>query len=568
VALEKKLKRNRLYLFIGFILTALIGLFSYIGALEPYESKALEALYGSIPEGPPCRDIVIVEINADVFNRKDLARIAASLLKHGARSVGITVPVDEAPLSYGGVVLKRVFYPVIFNGIKLSEKRKGAFLAKELRRGPIPERIPEIAPAVGHLNYEAKGHLIKFPPIVRYDKRDYFSLSVVLAADYLNIEPSGVKIPVNDRTGAVSVYAGKKRFRRYSYEEIEKLNAADLRGGICLLGFSGIVETQACFLNAILKGDAIGFIPKGLSLLIILAIGLVPGFFLLRLNIVKFVFFGLVFLAFYLLMVILSVVFKHIYIDVIGPVMAFFILITAGAVNSYFKKKAITLGLPRIKGFDIGFTHRLSGGGAQKGFYEFIAQAGNRMGLLIGDVPARGKESEGYVRKIKDIFKSQASFDLGTNKTLAALNEPLVKENKKFFVGAAYLILESGGNLIKFSNAGGNPLVVFRYEEKAFEIFSQDDAMPLGIAKGMMFSEKLIQIKKKDVILLCNSGVTKTRNRQGRLFGIEKLKGFIRDNEDMSARKLTKTLLGRIKRFSKGVPMEEDMIFMAVKLSG
>lgn len=583
------MKIKAFHLAIGFIFIGLSTIFSLSGISSmprQWESKALSLLASINPGTRSQSDIVTVETDKYFFQKynnfpgdKKLIQLIDLLLRQGVYSIGITtMPSRERPLLFHGGLENRVFYSILFRKIGILEKKKGIFLAKEVRR-PSPAQSFKITENIGHINYKAEGPLISFPPIVSYKKNDYFALPVVLAADYLHIRPSNIKIPVDSKSGAAFVNIQKRRFDNYLYKEIEQSDSLNLKGKICLIGLSGVVQAQANSLSSILAGDIIRFCPEGVAVSISLILGLTLNTLLLRVRLVRFILFDLGLLVFYILVVSLLFISMHIYFYTLGPVMIClgFLLISGidcllktkklhGILKPNCKVKIMSQTLPQIKGFGIGFMYCLSGADAQKGLCEFAVLSDNCTGLLIGDVPKNGREADMYKKKLRTVFKNQASPDLEANQTLAIINDFLIKENKKLFASVVYLILESETKSVRFSNAGSNPIIIFRSKHKIFEIFSQDDITPLGVVKGAIFPEGCIQLEEEDIILLCNNGVIKARNKQERLFGVEGLKeSFGADDKALSAQELARKVFEQICSFSKDKILEGDLLLVTIK---
>lgn len=88
----------------------------------------------------------------------------------------------------------------------------------------------------------------------------------------------------------------------------------------------------------------------------------------------------------------------------------------------------------------------------------------------------------------------------------------------------------------------------------------------LGIMPNMVFEEKVITLRQGDILVLFTDGVTEAINRNGEMFGQNRLAKLVVDNKDLSAQKIIKKIEQTVIEYSEGQPQFDDLTLLAVKV--
>jgi serine phosphatase RsbU (regulator of sigma subunit) len=84
--------------------------------------------------------------------------------------------------------------------------------------------------------------------------------------------------------------------------------------------------------------------------------------------------------------------------------------------------------------------------------------------------------------------------------------------------------------------------------------------------EGSRYDQGRVPISNDDLLVFFSDGMTDRANRQGEMYGVERLKeAAIRSRGD-AARIALYTLLGEVQGWSAGTPAEDDMTLIVGKL--
>ena len=221
---------------------------------------------------------------------------------------------------------------------------------------------------------------------------------------------------------------------------------------------------------------------------------------------------------------------------------------------------------PQIKGYQIAAMSqpaREVGGD----FYDFIDVAESKVGLVIGDAAGKGLPAALFMALSRSFIRAQAIGSLKAGAVLEKANKLIAKDAKEgMFVTAFYAILDAPGKILRLSNAGHNPPILFRSTTTNYDVLNIKGIV-LGAFDEVKFQEKEIVLKSGDVIVFYTDGVTEAIDKNGERFGMEKLIKVMKDNPQLQATELIKTIKEKMKEFTKDQPQFDDFTLMVVKVT-
>ena len=221
---------------------------------------------------------------------------------------------------------------------------------------------------------------------------------------------------------------------------------------------------------------------------------------------------------------------------------------------------------PRIKGYQIAAMSqpaREVGGD----FYDFIDVAESKVGLVIGDAAGKGLPAALFMALSRSFIRAQAIGSLKAGDVLEKANKLIAKDAKEgMFVTAFYAILDAPGKILRLSNAGHNPPILFHSTATNYDVLNIKGIV-LGAFDEVKFQEKEIVLKSGDVIVFYTDGVTEAIDKNGEQFGMEKLIKVMKDNPQLQATELIKTIKEKMKEFTKDQPQFDDFTLLVVKVT-
>ena len=118
--------------------------------------------------------------------------------------------------------------------------------------------------------------------------------------------------------------------------------------------------------------------------------------------------------------------------------------------------------------------------------------------------------------------------------------------------------------ILTYSNAGHNPLIVYRAETDKIELHFVK-GVAIGFMQGYKYKQGEIKLEKGDIVLYYTDGITEAENPNKELFGIERLKKVIYDNKFNDVDTIKENILNEINIFRRDYPQVDDLTFVVIK---
>lgn len=225
--------------------------------------------------------------------------------------------------------------------------------------------------------------------------------------------------------------------------------------------------------------------------------------------------------------------------------------------------------LPQIPGFDLA-AYYLTSARAGGDYYDFFPLNDGAWGLFIADVSGHGTPAAVLMAITHALAHAQPGSHTPPQVLLKYLNSRLTLSYTKggTFVTAFYGVLEPKTRRLTYATAGHNPPRLAR----GTHMLSLDGSggLPLGITENQTYDESVIQIEKKDMLLLYTDGITEAMAEAAaegsrELFGVERLDALLLDSRQESAQSCIDHVTASINDFSKNAPPTDDQTLIAIR---
>ncbi len=129
------------------------------------------------------------------------------------------------------------------------------------------------------------------------------------------------------------------------------------------------------------------------------------------------------------------------------------------------------------------------------------------------------------------------------------------------FVTTFFCSIDTGNNVMRFTNAGHCPPIVYRRRSgEFFELHSAGN--PLGWLKDLELEEKEFRLEKGDRVIFYTDGITECRIGDRIFFGEEKLRDFIRENAAKKPKEFSDLLMDSLRSFRQSDSFDDDITFV------
>jgi signal transduction histidine kinase/serine phosphatase RsbU (regulator of sigma subunit) len=190
-------------------------------------------------------------------------------------------------------------------------------------------------------------------------------------------------------------------------------------------------------------------------------------------------------------------------------------------------------------------------------FYDF-SDHGGHIEIFISDVSGHGLVAA-YISLIAKMALDSISEKTSCSHVMHLLNEVICKCTvNSNYITAFFCIVEKDTNIMKYSNAGHMPPLVYRKNNNDFYELKAK-GKPLGWFADLQLSEEQIQLEKGDRVLLYTDGITECMNGSRELFGEKRFKDFIISNIDLEPEAFSDKLINDLKIFSGNDKFDDDL---------
>ena len=191
--------------------------------------------------------------------------------------------------------------------------------------------------------------------------------------------------------------------------------------------------------------------------------------------------------------------------------------------------------------------------------YDFFIRD-EKLFFCVGDVSGKGVPASMVMAVTRSLFRSVSSREDSPSAIVSSINDSMADMNESnmfvtFFCG----VLNLSDGQIKYCNAGHNAPLLLTDNIESLNVVPN---LPIGILKGMSYSEQETSFRYDDAIFLYTDGITEAENINHELFGLERLK------HSLSGRKASFKHLEQVQRvvarFVNGAPQSDDMTMLFI----
>lgn len=202
-------------------------------------------------------------------------------------------------------------------------------------------------------------------------------------------------------------------------------------------------------------------------------------------------------------------------------------------------------------------------------YYDFIEMPDEHLAITIGDVSGKGIQAAFYMTFIKGVLYAFCDEYTSAKDVLTRMNKIFRKNaDKGTFISLIFGMFNGEKNVFKFSRAGHNPLLYFCSDEKKLYVY-QPEGIAVGMADEHIFrnhiTEKSIELKKDDLIILYTDGIVEAINQDHELFGEERLNYLIEKYHTLSSREIVEKIEKRLSEFVNQQDQYDDLTMIVIK---
>lgn len=185
--------------------------------------------------------------------------------------------------------------------------------------------------------------------------------------------------------------------------------------------------------------------------------------------------------------------------------------------------------------------------------------------LIVADVSGKGIPASLLMSSFRSAVKIMVHDSHSLPELVSKVNDHIAQNDiADRFVTSMFVLLDQKTGVLTYSNAGHDPIILYRKEQdKFFEI--SNDGIPIGIFENQSYEEDTFLLESGDVFVIYTDGIPEARNEKKEEFGFSRMKQVIKENHERTAVEIKDALLESMERFVANAKQHDDTTFIVVK---
>ena len=198
-------------------------------------------------------------------------------------------------------------------------------------------------------------------------------------------------------------------------------------------------------------------------------------------------------------------------------------------------------------------------------FYDFIPLSEGRWGVVIADASGKGVPAALLMALSRSLIRAYSQDKLSILSALEHANGFMLDNlGSGMFVTCFYAVFDPNQKILRYVNAGHNPVVVTRSEGQVLTLPAS--GTPLGILEQPGVAEETCELASGDLVMMYTDGITEAVDAYDEQFGIDRLEEITRNSGGLTAAEISGRVLTAVKTFAAGQPQFDDMTVVVIKV--
>lgn len=202
-------------------------------------------------------------------------------------------------------------------------------------------------------------------------------------------------------------------------------------------------------------------------------------------------------------------------------------------------------------------------------FYDFIEMGEEKVGLVIGDVTGKSVSGALVMSASRSVFRMLSQEDLTVGEIMIRANQRIKKDIKSgMFVALLYAVLDAKGKALSLCSAGQTqPIHLSVKTGEANLLETEGDTLPLGILEDAEYRETRLSLGTGDRVVFYTDGIVEAMDKEGEMFGFERLQELIRGSQSKTAEELLKEIIDTVNGFAAGATQHDDLTVIVLSVT-
>ncbi len=220
---------------------------------------------------------------------------------------------------------------------------------------------------------------------------------------------------------------------------------------------------------------------------------------------------------------------------------------------------------PSIPGWEIAANYKAA---RQVGgdFYDFFVLSHDPYshGFVIADVTDKGVPAAIFMAMCRTMIRTTAFSHSSPSLALTKANGYILNDSRAdLFLSAFYGTLDSRSGIMRFANAGHNPPFLLDCAGGEVREYRAHGTI-IGAFDEIALEDHELTVQPGDYLLLYTDGLTEAAGDDGDIFGEDRLKQVLMDNNGASADEMIQAILDAIGDFTRNMPQSDDLTMVVL----
>jgi len=197
-------------------------------------------------------------------------------------------------------------------------------------------------------------------------------------------------------------------------------------------------------------------------------------------------------------------------------------------------------------------------------YYDFIALSEDQIVCCLGDVSGKGMPAAMLMSNLQATMHSQVLHDPQPISCMATTNRLLYHStDTKQYATFFYAILNWKEHVLKFTNAGHNPPLLFKSDQAIVEL--KTVGIPLGFLESFDYTQASVTLDKDDFLIIYSDGISEAMDTHENEFGVDRMIKSVNQARGQTAKQIIDKLLKDVQAYTVDAQQSDDITVMVLK---
>lgn len=199
-------------------------------------------------------------------------------------------------------------------------------------------------------------------------------------------------------------------------------------------------------------------------------------------------------------------------------------------------------------------------------YYDYFSLGDQQIGIVIADVAGHGPAAALMMTMVKGILHSIVQQFSSAEHSLSEINSIIARiAPREIFITMMFLIFDLNQKVLRFSNAGHNPIVHYNSQTRSCQLIELKGCA-LNLLNKFDYEVKEIPFHPNDLFLIYTDGVTEAINENQELFEEARLIQVVEEAAPKSADSVIQNVKSKLSSFMGKAKQADDVLMIAIKI--